>query len=124
MIERESMADESPRTPSRQEQVSIGEVIETVTTYAKQETVEPLKRAGRYVGFGAAGGLLTGLGLSLILLGLLRFVQSEWSRSATGRLSWLAYLVTLVGVAVFGGLSLWFASRQIKKSILGEDTTS
>jgi hypothetical protein len=118
------MADESPRTPSRQEQVSIGEVIETVTTYAKQETVEPLKRAGRYVGFGAAGGLLTGLGLSLILLGLLRFVQSEWSRSATGRLSWLAYLVTLVGVAVFGGLSLWFASRQIKKSILGEDTTS
>ena len=118
------MADESPRSPVRQEQVSIGEVIETVTTYAKQETVEPLKRAGRYVGFGAAGGLLTGLGVSLLLLGLLRFVQSEWSRAASGRLSWLAYLIALFAALVLGGASMWFANRQIKKSIMGEDTTS
>ena len=96
-------------------------MIDVVKTYAKQETVEPLKRAGKYVGFGAAGGLLTGLGVSLLLLGLLRFVQSEWSRSAEGRLSWLAYLITLAGVVVLGGLSVWFANRQIKKSILGED---
>ena len=118
------MADQRPRTPSRQEQASVGEVIEFVKTYAKQETVDPLKRAGKYVGVGAAGGLLTGLGVSLLLLGLLRFVQSEWSRSAEGRLSWLAYVIAFAGVAVLGGLSFWFANRQIKKSILGEDTTS
>jgi hypothetical protein len=115
------MADESARTPSRQAPPSVGEVIDTVKTYAKQETVEPLKRAGKYVGFGAAGGLLTGIGVSLLLLGLLRFVQSEWSRSAEGRLSWLAYLVTFVGMLVLGGLSMWFANRQIKKSIVGKD---
>ena len=109
------------RTAIRAEPTSVGEVIEAVKTYAKQETVEPLKRAGKYVGYGAAGGVMIGLGVSLLLLGLLRFVQSEWSRSAEGRLSWLAYLVTLVGVAVLGGLSVWFANRQIKKSILGED---
>lgn len=124
MIETMDMAVEPPRSPSRQNPASIGEVIDTVKSYAKQETVEPLKRAGKYVGFGAAGGLLTGLGVSLLLLGLLRFVQSEWSRSAEGRLSWLAYLVTFVGVVVLGGLSMWFANRQIRRSILGEDKTS
>jgi hypothetical protein len=121
VIETTVMADESARTPSRQAPPSVGEVIDTVKTYAKQETVEPLKRAGKYVGFGAAGGLLTGIGVSLLLLGLLRFVQSEWSRSAEGRLSWLAYLVTFVGMLVLGGLSMWFANRQIKKSIVGKD---
>lgn len=118
------MAVEPRRTPSRQETASVGEVIDAVKTYARQETVEPLKRAGKYIGYGAAGGLLTGIGVSLLLLGVLRLVQSEWSRSAEGRLSWLAYLITLGGVLVLGGLSLWFANRQIRKSILGEDTSS
>lgn len=115
------MADEPARTPSRQEPASVGEVIDTVKTYAKQETVEPLKRAGKYVGYGAAGGVVTGIGVSLLLLGLLRLLQSEWSRSAEGRLSWLAYLITFAGVVVLGGLSMWFANRQIKKSIVGKD---
>lgn len=121
MIETTDMADETPRPASRQEPASAGEVIEAVKTYAKQETIDPLKRAGRYVGFGAAGGLLTGLGLAIVLLGLLRFVQSEWSRSAEGRLSWLAYVITLVGAVVLGGLCAWFANRQIRKSIVGKD---
>ncbi|MFP5488681.1 MAG: phage holin family protein [Acidimicrobiia bacterium] len=118
------MAADPPRSASHSSPASVGEVIETVKAYAKQETVDPIKRAGKYVGFGAAGGLLTGLGVSLLLLGLLRFVQSEWSRSAEGRLSWLAYLITFVGVVVLGGLSVWFANRQIRKSILGEDKSS
>lgn len=115
------MADEQRRTPSRQEPASVGDVIEVVKTYAKQETVEPVKRAGKYVGFGAAGGLLTGLGLAIMLLGLLRLVQSEWSRSAEGRLSWLAYVITLLAALVVGAVGVWFADRQIKKSILGKD---
>jgi hypothetical protein len=121
VIETTDMADEPARTPSRQTTASVGEVIDTVKAYAKQETVEPLKRAGKYVGYGAAGGLLTGIGVSLLLLGLLRFVQSEWSRSAEGRLSWLAYLITFAAVLVLGGSSMWFANRQIKKSIVGKD---
>lgn len=121
MIETMDMADEQRRTPSRQEPASVGDVIEVVKTYAKQETVEPVKRAGKYVGFGAAGGLLTGLGLAIMLLGLLRLVQSEWSRSAEGRLSWLAYVITLLAALVVGAVGVWFADRQIKKSILGKD---
>lgn len=118
------MSDENSGSRKRQDPASIGDVIDTVKTYAKQETVDPLKRAGKYIGFGAAGGLLTGFGVSLLLLGLLRFVQSEWHRSASGRLSWIAYGITFLGVVVLGGLSMWYANRQIKKSILGEDNKS
>ena len=123
------MAAESPtpapqsRAPSGGPAASVNDVIDVVTTYARQETVEPLKRAGRYVGYGAAGGLLTGIGMSLLLLGLLRFVQSEWSRSARGGLSWLPYLITLVAALALGGVGMWFANRQIRKSILGEEST-
>lgn len=109
-------------SPTTEPAASVNDVIDVVTAYAKQETVEPLKRAGRYVGFGAAGGLLTGIGISLVLLGLLRFVQSEWSRSARGGLSWLPYLITLVAALALGGAGMWFANRQIRKSILGEES--
>ena len=81
--------------PRSTEQASVGEVIEYVKAYAKQETVGPLMGAGRWIAFGAAGAIAMGIGLSYLLLGLLRLLQSEWDRSASGRLSWLAYLVVL-----------------------------
>ena len=43
------MADDTPRTVSKQEQASVGEVIDFVKTYARQETVGPLKGAGRWI---------------------------------------------------------------------------
>lgn len=115
------MADDTARTPARAQTASVGEVIDTVKTYARQETVEPLKRAGKYVAFGAIGGLSTGLGVALLLLGLLRFMQSEWAWSQGERWTWLVYLIALIAAAALGAISMWYASRQIKKSILGKD---
>ncbi|HEY5663717.1 MAG TPA: hypothetical protein VIS05_06750 [Ilumatobacter sp.] len=89
------MANDSPKTSTRHEAATVGEVVDYVKAYAKQETIGPLKGAGRWIGFGAAGAIALGLGLSLLLLGLLRLLQSEWTRSATGRLSWLSYLIVL-----------------------------
>ena len=89
------MVDETPKSPAPSEQASVGEVIDYVKTYAKQETVGPLKGAGRWIAFGAAGAIALGLGLSLVLLGLLRLLQTEWDRSASGRLSWLSYLIVM-----------------------------
>ena len=71
-------------------------MVEFVKTYAKQETVGPLKGAGRWIAFGAAGALALGLGLFLLLLGLLRFVQSEWASVAEGGSSWFPYVIVLV----------------------------
>ena len=111
------MVDDTPKRSARSEQASVGEVIDYVKTYAKQETVGPLKGAGRWVGMGAAGAIALGIGLSLLLLGLLRFVQSEWSRSASGRLSWLPYLIVLVVCLLVLALTM----LQINKTFLNKE---
>jgi hypothetical protein len=92
-------------------ETSIAEVVELVTTYAKQETVEPIKNAGRFLGTGLAAAGLLGIGLSLVLLGLLRLLQTEVERLATGSLSWIAYLIVLVVCAGVIVLTLSRISR-------------
>lgn len=92
----------------------MGEVVDYVVTYAKQETLGPLRHAGRWLAFGAIGAVLLGLGGSLLLLGLLRLLQTEWTRSATGSLSWLSYLIVLV----VGAAMLVLALSRIRKTTL------
>jgi hypothetical protein len=96
---------------------SIGEVIDYVKAYAKQETLGPLKGAGSWLGYGFAAAAALGLGLVLMLVGLLRLVQTEWDRSATGNLSWLAYLIVLLVASVLLVLTL----MRIKKSTLHKE---
>jgi phosphoglycerol transferase MdoB-like AlkP superfamily enzyme len=99
------------------EDASVGEVIDYVKAYAKQETLGPLKGAGSWLGYGFAAAAALGLGLVLILIGLLRLLQTEWERSATGNLSWLAYLIVLVVASVLLVLTL----TRIKKSTLHKE---
>jgi len=96
------MASRPERSAQRPAQsASVAEVADYVTSYAKQETLGPLKGAGRWLAFGTLAALSLALGLVLILLGLLRLLQTEWSRSASGALSWLAYVIVLVvGIGV------------------------
>ena len=105
---------EQDRRPARRQDTSIEGLVYLVRDYAKQETVGPLKGAGRWLGYGVAGALLLGLGLALILLGLLRLVQTEWDRASSGSLSWLAYLVILI---VCVGLMVLALSRINKPSL-------
>ena len=106
--------DQRPLLGAKQDDASLGEVIEFVKTYAKQETVGPLKGAGRWLGFGAGAVLAMGLGLMLVLLGLLRLIQTEFDRLARGSWSWAAYAVTLVVTIILLGLTL----LRVKKSTL------
>jgi hypothetical protein len=99
------------------EDASVGEIIDYVKAYAKQETLGPLKGAGSWLGYGLAAATTLGLGLVLMLLGLLRLLQTEWDRSASGNLSWLAYLVVLVVAGVLLVLTL----QRIKKSTLHKE---
>ena len=48
-----------------------------LVSYAKQETIEPLKELGKYLAFGLAGSLLVFLGVLFIGLSVLRALQSE-----------------------------------------------
>ena len=111
------MSEDTPPVTSKDEQASVGEVVEFVKTYAKQETVGPLKGAGKWIAFGAAGAICLGIGVSLILLGLLRLLQSEASDIADGRLSWLPYLIVLVVCALLMALVI----MQVNKTFLNKE---
>jgi hypothetical protein len=101
------MTDQTTRTTTTGDPASVGEVIDYVKSYAKQETVGPLKGAGKWIGFGAAGALCLGLGLSLLLLGLLRLLQSESIGAQSARWTWVNYLVVAVVCAIAIGLAVW-----------------
>ena len=96
---------------------SVGEVIDYLKAYAKQETLGPLKGAGSWLGYGFGAAVALGLGLVMMLVGLLRLLQTEWERSATGNLSWLAYIIVLVVASVLLALTL----MRIKKSTLHKE---
>jgi hypothetical protein len=100
--------------------VSIQEVVDYVKQYALQETVGPIKNAGRWLGFGVAGAFALGIGFSLVLLGVLRLIQTEWDRVARGSLSWIPYLITLV----VAGLIIWITVSRINKSSLEREPTA
>ena len=97
--------------------MSISDVVDVVKTYAKQETVDPLKNAGRFLAFGAAGAVVLGIGLALIVLGLLRLVQTELDNLARGGWSFVPYAIVL-GVCV---LVIVVAASRIKKPTLDKE---
>jgi hypothetical protein len=97
---------------------SISGIVNLVRAYAEQETVGPLKGAGRWLGMGAAGAVLLGIGGSLMLLGLLRLIQTEWDRAARGSLSWLAYVIVLI----VDLLLLLLTISRINRDRLNKDT--
>ena len=71
-----------------------------VRDYAKQETVDPLKALGRFIGYGLGGASLLGLGLAFGALALLRLLQTETGDDLTGSLTWVPYAVTFALTAM------------------------
>lgn len=101
-----------PQPAARPKPPSIGEVVELVKTYARQETLGPLRGAGTWLARGAAGAVMLGLGAVLVLLGLLRLVQVELDRLARGSWSWAAYGVVLVVAGILIAISVSLIKRD------------
>ncbi len=93
----------------------IGEVIDLVKTYVRQETLGPLKGIGRKIGFGVAGAFAVGLGLFLLSLGLLRLVQDKIPRLARGGLSWISYLIVVIFCVAVSGIAVWRITKIEKE---------
>jgi hypothetical protein len=75
--------------------------LQLVIDYVKQETLEPLKGLGRFLLFGVIGSVFLGIGLVILAVAFLRFLQGETDGAFDGNLSWIPYLiVTVVVVAV------------------------
>jgi Putative Actinobacterial Holin-X, holin superfamily III len=87
-----------------QEEKSIPQVMtelwEMLVSYAKQETVEPLKGLGRFIAFGAGAALLGGIGIIMITLAGLRGLQDHNDGHLSGNWTWVPYLVALVLLGV------------------------
>jgi hypothetical protein len=85
---------------------TIRELWELVRAYALQELVDPLRGLHKYVGIGLGAAVLCSTGGALLLLGILRAVQTEGHRTfdARGDSSFLPYLVVfllcVLGIAV------------------------
>jgi hypothetical protein len=84
-----------------------GDFVQLVIDYAKQETLGPIKGLGRFVAFGVAGSVAITLGTVLLLLAVLRALQTETGSSFTGKLSWLPYVITAGAAALVMGLAAW-----------------
>ncbi len=94
----------------------LGELKELVVGYAKQETIDPLRSLGRYLGMGIAGSILIGTGICLTLLGILRFLQTlevfADDGAQPGALSLVPYAITLV----VGGIVIGIAAKVMTSS--------
>jgi hypothetical protein len=102
--------------PAHKDDQSIAEVVadlkDLTVAYAKQETIEPLKGIGRYVGFGVAGSVLLSIGVTTFAVAVLRYLQTQTGSTFTGNLSWIPYLITMAFLAVVVGLAVWAISRD------------
>lgn len=103
------MADKSP-------QQTIQELKDLVVAYFKQETVEPLKGLGRYLGFGVVGALLLGTGVFFLAMGALRALQTETGTPFTGNWSWVPYGIVLAALLVLAALTWLARSRRSTKT--------
>lgn len=81
------------------------ELQQMLVTYAKQETVEPLKTLGSYLGLGIAGAIFMFLGIMFTGFGTLRFFQTQVDSFSGGSWGSLApYGITLAVLALMVGL--------------------
>jgi hypothetical protein len=105
--------DERSKSASKPGQ--IGEVIQLVKDYARQETLGPLRGAGRWLAVGVAGAILIGFGSVLLVLGVLRLFQNEMAPTFEGRwMSLLPYVIAFGFSLLVIGLA---ASRIVKTSL-------
>lgn len=80
------------------------ELKDLLVAYAKQETLDPLKTLGRYVGYGLLGSVLLAVATVFGAVTAVRVVQAETGDHLSGNLSWVPYgagiLLVLLVVAV------------------------
>lgn len=105
-----------PRSGSTSE--NIADTIDMVKQYALQETVGPLRTAGRWIALGLVGAVLIGAATGFIALGVVRMMQVEWPGTFGGR--WTRLVPYLCGLVVCI-LAAVLAVRRINKDPLTKE---
>ncbi len=95
------------------EKVKVSELYDLVIKYAKQEAINPIRGAGRWIGFGLFAAVLMSIGVVIGSLAVLRLVQTT-PLGASNAWSWLCYLITVVICLVVG----FVANSRIRRGTL------
>jgi hypothetical protein len=85
--------------------------LQLVVDYVKQETLEPLKGLGRFLLFGVIGSVFLGIGLVILAVSFLRFLQGETDGAFDGNLSWIPYLIVSVVVVAVAAAAVLMIQR-------------
>lgn len=93
----------------------VGELWDLLKTYARQETVEPLKGLVRFLALGAAASVLFALGVIFLSLALLRALQTETGAHLAGHLTWIPYLITLAVAGALIALAVGAITKAAKE---------
>jgi len=95
-------------------QQTVRELQELVVAYAKQETLDPLKGMARYVGFGLAGAVLMGCGVSFLAMAALRGMQSNRGWLVNGNWSWVPYLAVVIALVLLAS-GIWVTKAKMTR---------
>ncbi|MEQ1872379.1 MAG: hypothetical protein ABL953_01525 [Ilumatobacteraceae bacterium] len=91
----------------------IPATVQLLKDYVRQETLGPLKGAGRWIALGIVGALLIGVGTAFLALGALRLIQSEWPETFAGRwMSLVPYASALMFCFFVAGMALLRINKQ------------
>ena len=95
-------------------QQTVRELKDLVVAYAKQETTDPLKSLGRYIGYGLAGAVLMGTGIGFLAMGLLRALQENRGWLFHGNWSWVPYAIVVIALVTVAAL-VWATQSRLNR---------
>lgn len=101
------MADKNPDSKK-----NVGELFDLTKAYAIQETVEPIKGLGKFIGLGVGAAVVGAISIVLLLVGILRLLQRETAPHFTGKLSWIPYLITMFIALIVVAIAVAAISRK------------
>lgn len=112
----------SSRTSPKKPVDHVNELKTLVIDYAKQETVDPLKSLGTWLAYGIGGAISIGIGVCMLLLGLLRGLETidalnDPAQPSGGNWSFAPYLITIVVGAIVIGVALKLAKGGTKPEV-------
>jgi hypothetical protein len=92
------------------------ETLQLIIDYVKQETLDPLKGLGRFMVFGVAWSVALAIGLVILAVAFLRFLQGETGTTFAGNWSWAPYLICTVVVVAIAALAVRAVSRGQRRA--------
>ncbi len=103
---------------NKSEDKGVGDIVNDLwqlcRDYAKQETIDPLKALGRFLGFGLGGAVSLALGLLFGAVAVLRALQTQTGEHLTGSWNFVPYLAALVFTAIAVALSVSAIKRPFR----------